>query len=131
METIIIADTDVVIDFFSGAEPFSTTISELIRGDNLALTSVTLFELYAGIVGKKRLKQIEDLISVIPVFPLNKKEAETAATIYNELKQTGNLIGNQDILIAGICITHDLPLITRNTTHFSRISRLKLFDLYG
>lgn len=127
METIIIADTDVVVDFFSGAEPVSTTISELIRGDNLALTSVTLFELYAGMVSKKRLKQIEDLISVIPVFPLDKKEAETAATIYNELKQTGNLIGNQDILIAGICITHDLPLITRNTAHFSRISRLKLF----
>jgi len=36
-------------------------------------------------------------------------------------------VGNQDILIAGICITHDLPLITRNTAHFSRISRLRLF----
>ena len=127
METIIIADTDVVIDFFSGVEPVSTTISELIRRDNLALTSVTLFELYAGIIGKKQLKQIEDLISVILVFPLDKKETETAATIYNELKQTGNLIGYQDILIAGICITHDLPLLTRNTAHFSRISRLRLF----
>ncbi len=131
METIIIADTDVVIDFFSGAEPVSATISGLIRGDKLALTSVTVFELYAGIVGIKRLKQIDDLISVIPVFPLDKKEAETAAMIYNELKQVGNLIGNQDILIAGVCITHDFPLITRNRAHFSRISRLKFFDLYG
>jgi tRNA(fMet)-specific endonuclease VapC len=128
LETIVIADTDVVIDFFSGAEPVSATVSELIRHDNLALTSITLFELYAGIVGKKRLKQIGDLISVIPVFPLDKKEAETAATIYNQLKQTGNLIGNQDILIAGICITHDLPLITRNRNHFSRIKQLKLFS---
>jgi tRNA(fMet)-specific endonuclease VapC len=128
LETIVIADTDVVIDFFSGAEPVSATVSELIRHDNLALTSITLFELYAGIVGKKRFKQIGDLISVIPVFPLDKKEAETAATIYNQLKQTGNLIGNQDILIAGICITHDLPLITRNRNHFSRIKQLKLFS---
>ncbi len=127
METIVIADTDVVIDFFSGTEPVSTTISDLIRRDKLALTSVTLFELYAGIIGKKRLAQIDDLVSVIPVFSLDKKEAETAAMIYNELKQTGDLIGNQDILIAGICIARDLPLITRNTAHFSRISRLKLF----
>ena len=127
METIVIADTDVVIDFFSGTEPASTAISDLIRRDKLALTSVTLFELYAGIIGKKRLAQIDDLVSVIPVFSLDKKEAETAAMIYNELKQTGNLIGNQDILIAGICIARDLPLITRNTAHFSRISRLKLF----
>lgn len=36
-------------------------------------------------------------------------------------------IANQDILIAAICITHDLPLLTRNTEHFTRISRLKLF----
>jgi tRNA(fMet)-specific endonuclease VapC len=127
LETNVIADTDVVIDFFSGAEPVSTTISELIRRDRLALTSITVFELYAGIIGKKRLKQIGDLISILPVFPLNKAEAETASTIYNQLKQTGNLIGNQDILIAGICITHDFPLITRNIRHFSRISGLKLF----
>ena len=81
METNVIADTDVVIDFFSGAEPVSTTISVLIRQDKLALTSVTLFELYAGIIGKKRLAQIDDLVSVIPVFSLDKKEAETAAMI--------------------------------------------------
>ena len=127
METIVIADTDVVIDFFSGSEPAASTIASLIQGDRLAFTSVTVFELYAGITGKKRLKQIDDVVSIIPVFPLKKKDAETAAQIYNALKQAGNLIGNQDILIAGICITYDLPLMTRNTEHFSRISRLKLF----
>ncbi len=128
METIVIADTDVVIDFFSGAEPVASTIADLIQEDHLVLTSVTVFELYAGITGKKRLKQINDLVSIMPVFPLEKKEAKTAAQIYNDLKQTGSLIGNQDILIAGICITHDVPLVTRNTGHFSRISRLKLFS---
>ena len=128
METIIIADTDVVIDFFSGAEPIASTIADLIQGDYLSLTSMSVFELYAGITGKKRLKQIDNLVSIIPVFPLEKKDAETAAKIYNDLKQAGNLIGNQDILIAGVCITHDLPLMTRNTAHFSRISRLRLFS---
>ncbi|MBN1906700.1 MAG: hypothetical protein JW927_16575 [Deltaproteobacteria bacterium] len=33
-----------------------------------------------------------------------------------------------DILIAGICITHDIPIITRNTAHFSRIARLQIFS---
>jgi len=128
LETIVIADTDVVIDFFSGAEPFASTIADLMKVDGLALTSVTVFELYAGITGKKRLKQIDDLVSIMPVFPLEKKDAETGAQIYNDLKQAENLIGNQDILIAGICITHNLPLVTRNTEHFSRISHLKLFS---
>lgn len=128
METIVIADTDVVIDFFSGTEPVASAIADLIQGDLLALTSVTVFELYAGITGKKRLKQIDDLVSAIAVFSLEKEDSKTAGQIYNDLKQSGNLIGNQDILIAGICITHNLPLVTRNTKHFSRISRLKLFS---
>ena len=131
MDTTVISDTDLVIDFFSGVEPMASTIADLIQSDRLALTSVTVFELYAGITGKKRLKQIGDLVSVIPVFPLEKKDAEVAAKVYNELKQSGELIGNQDILIAGICINHDIPLITRNTEHFSRISRLSLFNVEG
>ncbi len=128
METIVIADTDVVIDFFSGAEPAASSIANLIQGERLALTSVTVFELYAGITGKKRLKQIEDLISVTPVFPLGRSDAEVAARIYNELKKSGKLIGNQDILIAGICIAHKIALFSKNTDHFSRISHLKLFS---
>jgi len=127
LETIIIADTDVVIDYFADIEPVASTVANLIDKDCLALTSVTVFELYAGIIGAKRLKQINDLVSFMPIFPLEKSDAATAAQIYTDLKQAGKLIGNQDILIAGICITHDLPLMTRNTEHFSRIQRLKLF----
>ena len=46
MEKIVIADTDVVIDFFSGSEPAASTIAGLIQEDRLALTSVTVFESY-------------------------------------------------------------------------------------
>jgi tRNA(fMet)-specific endonuclease VapC len=128
LEPIVIADTDVVIDFFSGAEPGASIITNLIQGDRLALTSVTIFELFAGITGEKRLKQIRDLISAIPIFSLGRSEAEVGARIYNELKKGGNLIGNQDILIAGICIAHDIALFSKNTDHFSRISHLRLFS---
>ncbi len=128
MEKIVIADTDVIIDFFSGTEPSASAIEQLILQDSLALTSITVFELYAGITGKKRKKQIDDLTLILPVFPFEEKHAETAAEIYNELKKTGNLIGNQDILIAGICVAHDIPIITRNTNHFSRISQLRIFS---
>jgi predicted nucleic acid-binding protein len=127
LDTNVISDTDVVIDFFSGIEPIASTIAELIQSNRLALTSITLFELYAGIKGKRRVRQIDDVVSFIPVLPFEKQDAETAAKIYTELKQKGKLIGNQDILIAGICINHERPLITRNTEHFSRISNLQLY----
>lgn len=50
MERILVADTDVIIDFFSGTEPFAQTIADLIEDDSLALTSITVFELYAGVI---------------------------------------------------------------------------------
>jgi predicted nucleic acid-binding protein len=33
-------------------------------------------------------------------------------------------IGNQDILIAGICLANGLPLLTRNSAHFAPIKGL-------
>ena len=97
---MVIADTDVVIDFFSGEEPVASRMADLIQKDHLALTSITVFELYAGITGRKRLKQIDNMVSILPILPLEKRDAENASKIYNELKQAGNLIGNQDILKA-------------------------------
>ena len=41
MAGYIVADTDVLIDFFPSAE----VVERLLLGDRLALTSVTLFEL--------------------------------------------------------------------------------------
>jgi len=129
LETIVILDTDVIIDFFSGIEPIASTAANLIKQNRLALTSVSVFELYAGITGKKRLKQINDLISAIPVLPLKKEDAKIASQVYTDLKKGGKLIGNQDILIAGICINHDTPLLTRNIKHFSVIPRLKIYEV--
>ena len=128
MEELIVADTDIIIDFFTNAPPFAQAVSKLIKENKLAITSVSVFELYAGITGKKRLKQIEDFVKNIYVYPLNLIEAAIAGKIFTELKANGSLIGNQDILIAGICIANSLPLLTRNVTHFEIIKDLKLIS---
>jgi len=128
LEELIVADTDIIIDFFTNAPPFAQAVSKLIKENKLAITSVSVFELYAGITGKKRLKQIEDFVKNIYVYPLNLIEAAIAGKIFTELKANGSLIGNQDILIAGICIANSLPLLTRNVTHFEIIKDLKLIS---
>ena len=129
MERFVVADTDVIIDFFSGSEPFAQAVADLLRKDCLALTAITVFELYAGVLGAKRLGQIDDLISVVTVLSLGMEEALAAVAIYNDLKRGGQLIGIQDILIAGTCIARKRPLLTRNMEHFSRIPALNLSRL--
>lgn len=129
MEDVIVADTDVIIDFFADVSPYAQFIVNIIKKNELAITSVSVFELYAGIIGKKRLKQIEDFVRSVFTFPFNAVEAAIAAKIFTELKAKGRLIGNQDILIAGICIANSLPLLTKNVAHFSIIKDLKLISI--
>jgi tRNA(fMet)-specific endonuclease VapC len=47
--------------------------------------------------------------------------------IRGQLRQTGQLISDFDILIAATALHYDLTLLTHNTRHFSRIPTLKLF----
>jgi tRNA(fMet)-specific endonuclease VapC len=41
---------------------------------------------------------------------------------------TGQVIGPHDLLIASICLAHDLTIVTNNVTEFSRIPSLPVED---
>ena len=125
---MIIVDTDVIIDFFRDISPAADVCTELISSGKAALTSISVFELYAGIEGTKRLRQIETLVQEITVLPLNVIEAAMGGRIYTRLKSKGKLIGTHDILIGAICIANDLPLYTKNTAHFSEIKDIRLLS---
>lgn len=43
-----------------------------------------------------------------------------------ELEKKGPMVGIFDQLIAGICLTHNATIVTRNTEHFLRIPNLKI-----
>jgi len=125
---LIVVDADIIIDFFSGLSPGAEVVLDLISREEAALTSISVFELYAGIEGKRRLSQIETLIRGLPIFPLDVIEAAIAGKIYTQLKSKGRLIGTHDILIAGICLANGLPLYTKNVTHFSKIEDLRVLS---
>jgi len=90
------------------------------------MTAISIFELYAGIEGTKRLRQIETLFQELTVIPLNAIEAALAGRIYTQLKSGGKLVRTHDILIAAICIVNDLPLYMKNVAHFSEIKGIRL-----
>jgi tRNA(fMet)-specific endonuclease VapC len=123
----VIADTDVVVDFFTDTPPFAQVLADLMKEGRLAITAITVFELYAGVRGAKRLKQVEAFCEHVPVLALNLLAAAYASKINTDLKSKGRMIGNQDILVAGICLANGLPLLTRNTAHFTPIKGLAIF----
>jgi len=123
----VVADTDVVIDFFTDAPPRARVVTELLTEKRLAVAAITVFELYAGVRGAKRLKQLESFFAHVPVLPLDVLAAAYAGRVYTDLRSEGLTVGNQDILIAGTCLANGLPLLTGNTAHFASIKGLTLF----
>ena len=123
---MIILDTDVVIDFFTGISPGAEGVLKLISKEEAALTAISVFELYAGIEGKRRLGQIETFIRDLTILPLDVIEAALAGKIYTQLKSKGQLIGTHDILIAAVCLANGLPLYTKNIIHFSKIKDIQI-----
>lgn len=124
----IVVDTDVLIDYFSGAEPAAKAVARLVDEDRLAVTTLTLFELACGVSTEEQLHDLELLSQAALVVTLDSYAALRAGAVYRELRAQGKLIGVADLLIAGCCLAAGLPLLTRNREHFGRVRELKLLQ---
>ena len=100
--------------------------------DNICISSIVRYELYVGIAladgGEKKRKELEDFLSVIPCLAFDDKAAFHAAEIRADLTRKGNIIGPNDLLIAGHARSLGLKLITGNLREFSRVDGLRCED---
>lgn len=123
---MILADTDVLIDFLAGAEPAASWVAGYAEADQLQTSAISCFELLSGARPGKRGERVRRLVSVIPVLPLDRAAGECAAQVRQQLQREGCPIGMGDSLIAGIALANGLPLLTRNRKHFDRLQQLRL-----
>lgn len=123
---MIIADTDVLIDFLHGKEPAAARIDRELAGGQLRTTAVSRFELLAGARSARQRKLIAELLAAIPALPLDTAAADAAADVRRRLEATGQGIGMGDSLIAGIALASRAILLTRNVKHFERVAGLTL-----
>jgi predicted nucleic acid-binding protein len=123
---LILADTDVLIDFLVGVQPVKNQIAQYIKAERLETTAITCFELLSGAEQTKRGRAVRQLLDALNVLPLDREAARHAAEVRRKLDQAGQTIGMGDSLIAGIALAHNLPLFTRNRAHFERVEKLEL-----
>jgi predicted nucleic acid-binding protein len=123
---MIIADTDVLIDFLKGDGKAADRI-ELELKQGLCTTVVTAFELWNGAIGSlRRERAIDILLGALKIIPLDQNAAQIASKVRYDLQKKGITIGMADSLIAGICISERAVFLTRNTKHFNKINDLFL-----
>jgi tRNA(fMet)-specific endonuclease VapC len=123
---MIIADTDVLVDFLRGRGEGAQRVAIELGTRSFGTTAITAFELRSGARTARQRKAIDTLLAAMTVLPFGSDEARTAAELRQQLEAEGQPIGMADYMIAAVCIGADGVLVTRNRKHFERIERLKL-----
>jgi predicted nucleic acid-binding protein len=103
-------------------------IIEMIRSKKFRpgiISVITVIEVLRGIEDKKRQRIRVLLEESFSLLNLDNSTIETYCTIYQRLKEGGDLLPDADLLIASTAIAYDLPLET-NDRHFQRLEKMGL-----
>jgi tRNA(fMet)-specific endonuclease VapC len=122
-------DTNILSDLVK--HPQGQVFQQIMAvGEGTICTSIIVAcELRFGAAksGSSRLiQQLERILQVLPVLPLEPPIDERYATVRTHLEQVGTPIGANDMLIAAHALALDLTLITANTREFERVPTLNL-----
>lgn len=123
---MMLADSDVLIDFLRGKGPGAERIQIELGTRRLATTAITAFELLSGARSPREMESVSALLSALHILPFDAQAAEQAAGVRRELEAKGETIGTADYLIAGVCLAQGATLLTRNRSHFERVPGLRI-----
>lgn len=90
---------------------------------------MSVYEVEVGGVRAGRANEFVNLFGVIRTLPVDREVVLEAAQIHVTLLKQNLAIGLPDTLIAATALVHQLPLLTVNVKHFSRVNQLQLLVL--
>jgi tRNA(fMet)-specific endonuclease VapC len=126
---MIVADSDVLIDFLRGRGEGARRVAIELETRSFGTTAITAFEIRSGARTARQKRAVDLLLEAMTVLPFGPEEARIAAEIRQQVESQGQPIGMADYMIAAACIATDGVLLTRNRKHFERIKDLKLSGL--
>ena len=106
-----ILDTNIVIDILKGRKDVLRSLNALNIRDKYGITVITDYELRCVIDHRDLINRF---LSSIEIYFFNDESSSIASDIYIALREKGRIISDTDILIAGIAISHNQNLITRD-----------------
>jgi len=124
---MVLCDTNVIIEFFKGN---NKTLKELeqIGFDNIAISTITVMELYYGALNKKELSKIKRCINSLNVLQIDSSISEISKELIEKYSKSHNLM-IPDAIIAATAISIKMDLYTYNLKDFSFIKELKLLNI--
>lgn len=118
----IVCDTDVMIDFLRG----HATAESLVRRqvDRIALSAITVAELYAGARSQKEQVVLDDLTSLFRIIPVDEHLARQAGRYRHEYGPSHG-VGLADAVIAATAQAIAASLKTLNVKHYPMMKGLR------
>ena len=135
MKKVYMLDTNIC-SFIMREQPLSVLNAlqaHVENRDRIVISAITYSELRFGAIGKKASPRHnfiidEFMVRVDAVLAWDKAAVEMTSKIKKLLSDQGNLIGNNDTMIAGHAISANCILVTNNTKEFKRVPELALED---
>ncbi|MFQ5495873.1 MAG: PIN domain-containing protein [Phycisphaerae bacterium] len=128
---MILLDTDHCVFFPRGRTEVRAAF-ESHGAEEPGISIITVGELYFGAqrsAGPERnRKTCQEFIDRVTVVPLDQPIMLRFAQIKAILASRGEIVEDPDLLIAATALEHEVPLVTHNASHFSRIDGLRLED---
>ena len=100
--------------------------------EELAITAISVGELVYGAERSQRpaesLLELDTLLASITIIAYEDASAHRFGMLKVELERRGERLDDADLQIAATALSRDLPLVTHNSRHFSRVRGLTLED---
>lgn len=101
----------------------------------VAMSAITYGELCLGAEKSSKPKEtrhiLEQLVSLIPVLPLDEAASIHYGKIRQQLQASGQPIGNNDLWIASLALANKLILVTNNVGEFEQVPGLRVENWVG
>ena len=121
---MILCDTNVIIEILKGDEKTIKMI-ERIGLENIAISSVTVMELYFGALNKKELNKIKKHLKALNIVHFDNDVSELAVSMIESYSKSYGL-QIPDAIIAATALSLEIKLFTLNLKDFRYIDGLKL-----
>jgi tRNA(fMet)-specific endonuclease VapC len=123
-------DTNIAIFYMKGKFDLKTKFDKTTP-DNCFISEMTLAELKFGVENsekpEKNKKTLDNFLTGVQILPIF-HSLDLYAKEKARLRKVGTPIDDFDLLIGVTSVTHKMTLVTNNTSHFKRITGIKLED---
>ena len=123
---MILCDTDIFIEAFKN-NTLATGSLRRIGFQNIALSAITLMELYFGALNKRELARIKSRLQKLEIINLDQKITETAINVIERYAKSHGL-QIPDALIAATAICRGMQLLTYNVKDFKFVEGIRLYS---